>query len=138
MPALAIGVTLTSTPAEAMFDGTLPKETDGPSDAMRTAGDSGAGVGVAVTSPPIVTVAVAVATAVGDAVAVAVGVGVGCGVPEQSLASMSIIADDEPVWPDESVATAVRLRETQVTSHGIVYVSLYGFVLTLPICHGPS
>src|SRR5262245_7003363 len=117
MPALAIGVTFTSTPAEAMFAGTLPNETDGPSDAARTTG-SAVGVGVAVTSPPIVTVAVAVAT--GEAVAVGVGVGVGCGVPEQSLASMSIVVEDEPVWPDESVATAVSVRVTQVTSDGIV------------------
>ncbi len=50
----------------------------------------------------------------------AVGVGVGCGVPEQSLASMSIVVDEAPVWPDESVATAVSVRETHVTSHGIV------------------
>src|SRR3954447_16662549 len=133
MPALAIGVTLTSTPAEAMFAGTLPNDTDGPSDAARTCG-SAVGVGLAVTSPPTVTVAVALATAVGDAVAVAVGVGVGGGaagggavavgvgggVPEQSPASPSIVVDDEPVCPEESVATAVSVRVTHVTSHGIV------------------
>ena len=120
MPALAIGVTLTSTPADAMFAGTLPNDTDGPSDAARTCCCCcGSAVGVAVTSPPTVTVAVAVATAVGDAVR-RVGVGVGCGVPEQSLASMSIVADDEPVWPDESVATAVSVRVAHVTSDGIV------------------
>src|SRR3954451_6477373 len=118
MPALAIGVTFTSTPADAMFAGTLPNDTEGPSAATRTCGSA---VGVAVTSPPTVTVAVAVAT--GDAVAVAVGVGVGCGVPEQSLLATAIAVDGEPVWPSESVATAVRFRETQVTSDGIVYES---------------
>src|SRR3954471_22546039 len=126
MPALAIGVTFTSTPAEAMFAGTLPNDTDGLSDAARTCG-SAVGVGLAVTSPPTVTVAVALATAVGDAVAVGVGVGVGRGgagvgggVREQSPASRSIVVDDEPVCPEESVATAVSVRVTHVTSHGIV------------------
>src|SRR3954447_20163013 len=119
MPALAIGVTLTSTPAEAMFAGTLPNDTDGPSDAARTCG-SAVGVGLAVTSPPTVTVAVALATAVGDAVAVAVGVGVGWGVAEPSAASRSIVVDEEPVCPEESVATAISVRVTHVTSHGIV------------------
>src|SRR5690349_4771091 len=133
MPAFAIGVTFTSTPLEAMLAGTLPNDTEGPSDATRACGSAvGVGVGVAVTSPPTVTVAVAVATAV------AVGVGVGCGTPLQSPEAISIVAVDDPVWPSESVATAVRLRETQVTSHGIVYENRYGFVVTLPICHGPS
>src|SRR4051794_41822721 len=78
MPALAIGVTFTSTPAEAMFAGTLPNDTDGLSDAARTC-VSAVGVGLAVTSPPTVTVAVALATAVGDAVAGGRRGGGGCG-----------------------------------------------------------
>src|SRR3954451_6405941 len=122
MPALAIGVTLTSTPAEAMFAGTLPNDTDGPSDAARTC-VSAVGVGLAVTSPPTVTVAVALATAVGDAVAVGVGVGVGVGgaaVRDPPRPPTSIAADAEPVCPEESVATAVSVRVTHVTSHGIV------------------
>src|SRR3954462_13062703 len=65
MPALAIGVTFTSTPAEAMFAGTLPNDTDGPSDAARTCG-SAVGVGLAGTSPPTLTVAVAPAAPPAD------------------------------------------------------------------------
>src|SRR3954462_4248917 len=86
MPALAIGVTFTSTPAEAMFAGTLPNDTDGLSDAARTCG-SAVGVGLAVTSPPTVTVAVALATAVGDALAGGVGGGGGGGGAGESAAA---------------------------------------------------
>ena len=58
--------------------------------------------------------------------------------PSQSVGSTSIIVDDEPVWPEESTTTAVSVRCEQVTSHGIVYVALYGFLLTWPTCQGPS
>jgi hypothetical protein len=121
-PADAIGVTLTITPAGAMLGGTLPNVTDGAVAAAAWTTGSGLGAGgVGVTSPPTTTVAVAVATAVvvGVAVGVAVGVGVGVGV----LQSIAIGVEADPVWPDESVATAVSVRCTQPTSVGTRYVS---------------